>query len=67
MAKSTKTVDTTADEAVEVVAQEAKPAVKLPKTHDRPSRPEDPFVNSSFAQRAKAAGRNKRVAESDSK
>lgn len=49
------------------LAEEAKPAAKLPKALDRPSKPSGPFVNSSFAERAKASGRNKRVAESDSK
>lgn len=55
------------DDVAEAVAEEAKPDAKLPKPLQRPSKPEGPFVNSSFAERAKAAGANKRVAKSDSK
>ena len=55
-------------DVAEAVAEEAKPAAKLPKPlRRRPSKPDGPFVNSSFADRAKASGSNKRVAESDSK
>lgn len=56
-----------ADDVAEAVAEEAKPAAKIPARLQRPSKPTGPFVNSSFAERAKARGGNKRVAEADSK
>lgn len=57
---------TTAEGAAEAVAKAAKPAAKIP-SRLRQSRPEGPFVNTTFADRAKARGGNKRVDKSDSK
>jgi hypothetical protein len=67
MAAKKKDTEKVSDEVVEAVQEEAKPAAKLPKSRVRPTKPTGPFVNSSFADRAKASGANKRVASSDSK
>lgn len=55
------------EDAVDAIQEEAKPAARVPKVLQRPSKPSGPFVNSSFAQRAKALGRGKLVVESESK